>query len=159
MFLGHFAVAFAAKREAPETSLGMLFVAAQLPDVLWPMLVLAGVEKVRIDPGNTAVTPLDFVSYPYSHSLLFDLLWAALFALGYLAVARGRRAAVVIALAVISHWVLDAASHRPDVPVLPHGPYVGLGLWNSRPASLFICAPPGRGDGRGRSASSCSSRP
>jgi hypothetical protein len=138
MFLGHFAVAFAAKREAPETSLGMLFVAAQLPDVLWPMLVLAGVEKVRIDPGNTAVTPLDFVSYPYSHSLLFDLLWAALFALGYLADARGRRAAVVIALAVVSHWVLDAASHRPDVPVLPHGPYVGLGLWNSRPATFFV---------------------
>jgi hypothetical protein len=150
MFLGHFAVAFAAKRKAPEISLGTLFVAAQLPDVLWPMLVLAGVEQVRIDPGNTAVTPLDFVSYPYSHSLAFDLLWGALFALAYAVVARLRRtmydpvtgwparAALVIALAVLSHWVLDAASHRPDVPVLPHGPYVGLGLWNSRPATFVV---------------------
>jgi hypothetical protein len=150
MFLGHFAVAFAAKRKAPEISLGTLFVAAQLPDVLWPMLVLAGVEQVRIDPGNTAVTPLDFVSYPYSHSLLFDLLWAALFALAYAALARLRRtmgdamtrwpvrAAFVTALAVLSHWVLDAVSHRPDVPVLPHGPYVGLGLWNSWPATFVV---------------------
>jgi hypothetical protein len=137
MFLGHFAVAFAAKREAPEASLGTLFVAAQLPDVLWPMLVLIGWEQVRIDPGNTAVTPLDFVSYPYSHSLLFDLLWAALFAVAYAAVAR-TRGALVVALVVLSHWVLDAVSHRPDVPVLPHGPYVGLGLWNSRPATFFV---------------------
>jgi hypothetical protein len=104
------------------------------------MLVLAGVEQVRIDPGNTAVTPLDFVSYPYSHSLLFDLLWAALFAAGYAVVTRGRRraAAVWIAVAVLSHWFLDAASHRPDVPVLPHGPYIGLGLWNSRPATFLV---------------------
>jgi hypothetical protein len=138
MFLGHFAVAFAARRQAPDTSLGTLFVAAQLPDVLWPMLVLAGAEQVRISPGNTAVTPLDFVSYPWSHSLLFDLLWAALFAFGYAAVTRRRRGALVIALAVVSHWVLDAVSHRPDVPVLPHGPYVGLGLWNSRPATFLV---------------------
>jgi len=141
MFLGHFAVAFAAKRGAPETSLGTLFVAAQLPDVLWPVLVLAGVEQVRIDPGNTAVTPLDFVSYPYSHSLLFDLLWAALLAGAYLVTTRARRpmaGAVCIALLVLSHWLLDAASHRPDVPVLPHGPYVGLGLWNSRPATFIV---------------------
>ena len=155
MFLGHFAVAFAAKRKASSTSLGTLFVAAQLPDVLWPMLVLAGVEQVRIDPGNTAVTPLDFVTYPYSHSLLFDLLWAALFSAAYLAVNRAQlgsggssgsrssgrapvAAALWIGIAVLSHWFLDAASHRPDVPVLPHGPYVGLGLWNSRLATFFV---------------------
>ena len=64
MFIGHFAVGFAAKRVAPRLSLAALFAAAQLADVMWPVLVGLGIEQVRIDPGNTAFTPLDFVSYP-----------------------------------------------------------------------------------------------
>ena len=74
MFLGHFALAFAAKRSARNVSLPVLFAAAQLADLLWPLFLLAGIELVRIDPGNTAFTPLDFVSYPYSHSLFVKLL-------------------------------------------------------------------------------------
>src|SRR5689334_3698801 len=86
MFVGHFAVGFAAKRAAPETSLAVLFVAAQLADLLWPLLVAIGVEQVRIDLGNTAFTPLDFVSYPYSHSLALLILWGVV--LGAVAVRR-----------------------------------------------------------------------
>lgn len=138
MFIGHFAVAFAAKRAAPGVSLGMLFVAAQLPDMIWPVLVLAGVEKVRIVPGITAATPLEFVSYPYSHSLLFVALWAALLAAGYALVRRSPRAALWIAASVLSHWILDVISHRPDVPLLPAGPLLGLGLWESRPATVVV---------------------
>src|SRR5512142_2070175 len=83
MFIGHFAVGLAAKRVAPRTSLGTLFVAAQLVDLVWPALVLVGIEEVRVDPGNTAFTPLDFVSYPWTHSLLMVVTWAVVFGLVY----------------------------------------------------------------------------
>ena len=78
MFIGHFAVALGAKKVAPAVSLGTMFLAAQLADLLWPTFVLLGIERVEIAPGATAVTPLDFVSYPYSHSLLALALWSTL---------------------------------------------------------------------------------
>lgn len=140
MFIGHFAVAFAAKRAAPAVSLGTLFAAAQLADLVWPNLVLLGIERVEIAPGITAVTPLDFVSYPYSHSLLALLLWGALFAGIHWAVRRGRLLpALVIAGVVVSHWLLDVLSHRPDMPLaFGAGPLLGLGLWNSIPATVVV---------------------
>ncbi len=138
MFLGHFGVGFAAKRAAPSVSLGTLLLAAQLPDLVWPILALAGVETVRIAPGITAAVPLDFVSYPYSHSLAADLLWGLLLALAYLLVRRQGRAALVLFLLVPSHWVLDWISHRADMPLYPGGVKVGLGLWQSLPATLAV---------------------
>jgi membrane-bound metal-dependent hydrolase YbcI (DUF457 family) len=106
-------------------------------DLLWPALVAVGVEQVRIDPGNTAFTPLDFVSYPYSHSLLTLALWGALFAWAFRASARPRSALLFAAL-VVSHWVLDFVTHRPDMPLYPGGPKVGLDLWASVPATVVI---------------------
>ena len=70
MFIGHYALAFGAKRIAPMMSLGTLFLACQFADLLWPTLLILGLEVVQIDPGNTVVTPLNFVSYPYSHSFV-----------------------------------------------------------------------------------------
>jgi len=137
VFIGHFALGFAAKRAAPRASLAVLFGAAQLADLLWPLLVAAGVEQVRIDPGNTAFTPLDFVSYPYSHSLLTLALWGALFGWVFRAPTRPRGALLLAAL-VVSHWVLDFITHRPDMPLYPGGPKVGLDLWASVPATVAI---------------------
>src|SRR5690349_2416421 len=138
MFPGHFAVGFATRRAAPRVPLAAGFVAAQWADVVWPLFLLAGLEEVRIDPGNTPMTPLDFVRYPYSHSLVALGLWAALFAF----VARwrglGARGAGVLAAAVMSHWVLDVVTHRPDVPVMMSGPLVGLGLWRSVRATVAV---------------------
>ncbi len=140
MFIGHFALAFGAKKVAPKASLGVLFLAAQLADLVWPTLVLLGIEKVVVAPGITAVTPLDFVSYPYSHSLVALIGWALALAIAYLLIRRGRpREAFVLALLVLSHWVLDAISHRPDMPLaIGEGPKFGLGLWNSIPATLIV---------------------
>jgi membrane-bound metal-dependent hydrolase YbcI (DUF457 family) len=138
MFIGHFGVAMAAKHVAPAASLGTLVLAAQLADGLWPFFVLLGLEQVRIDPGITRVVPLDFVKFPYTHSLAADIVWAALFALVYGFARKQWRAAAWLALLVLSHWVLDAVSHRPDVPLWPGGPKVGLGLWNSLPATLVV---------------------
>jgi membrane-bound metal-dependent hydrolase YbcI (DUF457 family) len=140
MFIGHFAVAFGAKRAAPAVSLGTLFLACQLADLLWPLLVLAGVERFKVAPGITAVTPLDFIHYPYSHSLLALLLWGAAFALVYKLLRRSLWVApVVLAAVVLSHWVLDYATHRPDMPVTFASPQkVGLGLWSSVPGTLVV---------------------
>jgi hypothetical protein len=139
MFIGHFALGFAAKRATPRVSLAILFLAAQFADVLWPFLVAAGLERVRIDPGNTAATPLDFVSYPWSHSLLMLCVWGAL--LGLMFRSTDRRAFAVIAALVVSHWVLDFVTHRPDLPLYPGGPEVGLGLWRSIPLTMAIELP------------------
>src|SRR5207247_11295943 len=107
MFLGHFGLGLAAKKAAPTVSLGALFAAAQFADLLWPTLVLLGVEQVRVQPGITAVTPLDFVRYPYSHSLLMLCVWGVAFGGVYVALRGARaKAAVVLALLVVSHWVL-----------------------------------------------------
>lgn len=137
MFIAHQGVALAAKAAAPRVSLGPLFVAAMWLDLVWPIFLLVGIEEVAIRPGDTAVTPLAFVSYPYSHSLLFVALWAVLLAVLYGLVTRYWRAAALIALLVLSHWVLDLIVHRPDLPLYPDGPVVGLGLWNS-PAGTLI---------------------
>ncbi len=139
MFVGHFGVALAAKRAAPRTSLGALMLAASFVDVLWPVFLLLGWEHVRIDPGNTVVTPLDFYDYPLSHSLLMATGWSLAFAFGYHAITRYARGSAVVGGLVLSHWVLDWLTHRPDLPLLPNGgPKVGLGLWNSLGATLAV---------------------
>ena len=139
MFLGHFGVGLAAKKLTPYTSLGTLLLSAQLLDLIWPVLVLRGVEQVRIQPGITALNPLDFVSYPWSHSLLMAAAWALAFAALYVVVRRYPRGAIAAGTLVVSHWVLDLISHRPDLPLYPGGgPLVGFGLWQSVPATLVV---------------------
>jgi membrane-bound metal-dependent hydrolase YbcI (DUF457 family) len=139
MFLGHYGIAFAAKRAAPRTSLGALTFAAEFLDELWPILLLAGVEHVRIVPGLMAASPLEFTSYPYSHSLLMALVWAALIGAIYFASRRYGRGAWILALLVVSHWVLDVPMHAKDLPITPWSDTkLGWGLWNSVPATYVI---------------------
>lgn len=140
MFIGHYALAFGAKRYAPSASLGTLFLACQFADLLWPTLVVLGIERVEVNPGNTAVTPLNFVSYPYSHSLVMLAMWSVLFALAYRLV-RGRQPGAMAAVAtlVFSHFALDFITHRPDLPLTLTGARrVGLGLWNWPMATLAV---------------------
>jgi hypothetical protein len=136
MFIGHFGVALAAKKVAPRPSLGTLTLAALLPDGIWPVFLLLDWEKVEIHPGITAVSPLDFVSYPYTHSLVAGVFWSTLLGGSYYLLRRDRRGSLWLAALVLSHWVLDFISHGPDMPVGLHGPTVGLGLWYSVPATL-----------------------
>lgn len=139
MFIGHFGLGFGAKRIAPKVSLGTLLLSAQLADLLWPTLVLLGVERVEIQPGATRVTPLVFVSYPYSHSLLALCLWGALCGGLYWALRRSRIGALTVFGLVVSHWLLDFVSHRPDMPLgFGAGPKLGLGLWSSLPATVAV---------------------
>ena len=140
MFAGHAAVALAVRPTLPRHSLGVLFAATYLLDLIWPVLLLTGVEHVEIDPGNTAFTPLNFVYYPWTHSLLTATVWGVVFAL---IVRRGRpqpaRDALWLVVLVVSHWLLDFVAHRPDLPLTPGAsPRLGLGLWNSIPGTLLV---------------------
>jgi hypothetical protein len=132
MILGHFALAFGAKRFAPQVSLGILFLACQLADIIMPALVLLGIENFEIEPGITVMMPLSLLHYPYSHSLIALVLWSAIFAVVYALLCRsGTKAAIVIAVLVLSHWVLDVLTHRPDMPItLTNSTHIGFGLWN-----------------------------
>jgi membrane-bound metal-dependent hydrolase YbcI (DUF457 family) len=138
MFVGHFALGFAAKRAAPFVPLWLLFAAAQLADLLWPLFVALGVEQVSIEAGITKMTPLDFVSYPYSHSLLMLIVWGAVLGFVYQRSTKKRGAFVLLAGLVVSHWVLDFVTHRPDLPFYPGSTKVGLGLWNSTTATVSV---------------------
>jgi membrane-bound metal-dependent hydrolase YbcI (DUF457 family) len=138
MFVGHLAAALAATRVERRAPLGALVGAAFGLDLIWPMLLLAGVETVRIDPGNTAFTPLAFDSYPWSHSLSMAIVWSIVVGRVAAAALKHARAGLIIGLTVLSHWVLDFLTHRPDLPLWPGGPKVGLGLWNSIPLTLIV---------------------
>lgn len=138
MFLGHYAVALAAKRAAPQTSLGTLFFAAQLADMVWPVFLLWGVERVRIVGGQNPFLIFAFDSYPISHSLVTLIAWALLVGVLYRARTGYATGAVVLGFCVLSHWVLDVVTHRPDLPIYPGGPRVGLGLWNSPAGTVLV---------------------
>jgi membrane-bound metal-dependent hydrolase YbcI (DUF457 family) len=139
MFIGHFAVGFAAKRAVPSVSLGTWFIACELIDLIWPVLLLAGIERVSIQPGITAFTPLDFEYYPWTHSLLMCAAWALGMAALYWLARRSSFAALLVGLVVLSHWFLDAIAHRPDLPLAPGSDTkIGFGLWHSVGATLGV---------------------
>lgn len=139
MFIGHFAVALAAKKAAPKTSLATLFAASQLVDLLWPVFLLLGLENVRIDPGNTVMTPLDFYDYPITHSLVGAIVWSVLFGSGYYFRWKLSRESIIVGLLVFSHWILDLITHRPDLPLLGNDSMkFGLGMWNSFTTTVTI---------------------
>jgi membrane-bound metal-dependent hydrolase YbcI (DUF457 family) len=138
VFVGHLAVSLASKVVEPRAPLAGLVAASFSLDLLWPILVLSGVEKVSVDPGNTAFTPLAFDSYPWSHSLLMACIWGLIAAGITFGVCKVRRAALLVGAVVVSHWILDFVTHRPDLPLWPGGPGFGLGLWNSIPATLLV---------------------
>jgi len=164
LFVGHYGLGLAGKKLSPQVSLGTWFMAVQFLDLLWPIFLLLGWEHVRIVPGLMKLSALDLYDYPISHSLVGALAWSFLFATAYQVLGRRattfrtrRRAAILLGLGVFSHWILDVLVHRPDVPILPHGPYIGLGLWNVPPwscpsnpastssASSSTCDPPAPG--------------
>lgn len=131
MFIGHFAVGLLSRRDEKLPSLAMMFLAVQLLDLIWPILVLLGVETLSIDPGNTKLTHLSFDYYPYSHSLLAASIWSVIIGALYFLFNKNRRGSLILGGLVMSHWILDFITHKPDLPLTPFSETkVGLGLWN-----------------------------
>ncbi len=142
MFIGHAAVGFASKAAAPKASLGWLFAAPFFLDLLWPVFLLLGIEKATIETGPNAFLNLSFDSYPWSHSLAMAVVWGLVY--GALAHFFTESAVVgrICALGVVSHWILDAIVHRPDLPLWPGSSIlVGMGLWDSAAGTLAVEVP------------------
>lgn len=139
MFLGHYALAFGSKKVSQAPSLGTMFFATQFIDLLWPLFLIAGIERVEIKPGISEFNPLDFVYYPFTHSLAGTLFWAVLFGVVYYFATKNKKGAYISAGLVLSHWFLDLLSHIPDLPIAPGSETkLGLGLWNSIPLTIIV---------------------
>jgi hypothetical protein len=138
MVIGHYGIALAAKRAAPRTSLGVLIAAAQLVDLIWPVLLLLGVEHVSLVPNTDPFLRLSFDSYPWTHSLVMGIVWGVIAGGTYAALRRNRTGGLVVGLLVVSHWVLDLIVHEPDLPIYPGGARVGLGMWQSAAATMVV---------------------
>lgn len=139
MYIGHFAPSLAAAGASPDAPrLGTLYAAAQLVDLAFFSLVIAGVEHMRVVPGITAMNPMDLHHMPYTHSLLGTGIWAAGFGLILWAVVRNPVAGIWAALVVASHWLLDLLVHRPDLTLAGSAPKLGLGLWNYPLAAMIL---------------------
>lgn len=139
MFIGHFGVGFAGKKFSKSASLGTYFMAAQWIDLLWPILLLLGIEKVKIEPGISNVTPLNFNYYPFTHSLAAAIIWGVIFGVIYFLIKKNAKTSIILGVFVVSHWVLDFLVHIPDLPIFPGSELkVGLGLWNSFTATIIL---------------------
>jgi len=144
MFIGHYGIAFGLKKFDQTISLGLLFLAVQFVDILWTIFVFFGIERVEIVPGITKANPLNFVYYPFTHSLIATLFWGAIAYLVFRFLIKRKlsannKTAIIIAAAVLSHFVLDLLAHRPDLPVFTNDSFkMGLGLWNYVLISYFI---------------------
>jgi hypothetical protein len=138
MFVGHYSVAFAVKSERNRIPLWVLFVAVQFLDYIWATLVLLGIEKLRLIKGFTAGSMLDSYFHPYSHSLIAAMAWSAIAVLLYqplcswLGYSYRKSAALIVGLAVFSHWILDLIAHPRDLAIYDNRWKVGFGLWNYR---------------------------
>jgi membrane-bound metal-dependent hydrolase YbcI (DUF457 family) len=137
MLIGHFAAGLVAKRIEPNISLGTFVLAAMFADFLWCFFMLAGMEHIEIGSGLGAANYVNADNIAFSHSLITDVIWGALFAAIYYLSRRNRRGALVLFTVVFSHWVLDFIAHKPDMPLAPGvQTFFGLGLWTSIPLTL-----------------------
>ncbi|WP_332816776.1 hypothetical protein [Sphingopyxis sp.] len=130
MFIGHFAPPLIVAARPKAAGLGTLFVAAQLVDIGFAALLVPGIEAMRIEPGITAMNPMDLHHMPYTHSLLGTAIWAGVFGALVWAATKRREAAIGAALVVVSHWFIDLLVHIPDLTLFGAPPKLGLGLWN-----------------------------
>ena len=139
MFISHYAAAFLGKKAAPRVKLGTLLFASQFLDLLWPILLLLGLEHVGIHPDSSPFTRLNLYDYLISHSMIRALLWSVIIGSIYFIKIKYQLSALVVTCAAFSHWILDFITHNPNLPVFPKVNYfVGLGLWNSTTGTIIV---------------------
>lgn len=140
MFVGHYAASLALKTFEKRVSLGVLFLAVQFVDILFFPFVLLGIERMNIVENFTQSTHFELVYMPYTHSLLGSLFWAgAAYALFRWIIVKNKSVAMVVALAVFSHWLLDLVVHTPDLPLWSDASLkLGFGIWNNAIATYAL---------------------
>jgi hypothetical protein len=138
MFVGHYGVSFAMQPTARRVPLWVWFVAVQWLDVVWSLLVLLGVEKLRIVPGFTQANALDLYYMPFTHGLPGSILLSLIFGgiVGLFVAGHRLKTILLVSAASFSHWVLDLMVHTPDLPLYGDSAKVGFGLWRNVALSL-----------------------
>jgi hypothetical protein len=125
MYMGHFAMAFAAKPVASKISLGVLLVAPQVIDILYGFFALIGVSQIDYNP--------------WDHSLVMSLVWSVAAIIIYFVISHDLLSGIIIGLLVSSHWVCDFISWDHVLPLtFGNSQKVGLGLYNSMPTMLAV---------------------
>ena len=140
MFVGHYAASLALKSVEKKASLGLLFLAVQFVDILFFPFVLLGIERVNVVENFTQSTHFELEYMPYTHSLLASFLCAGFIYVVYQIVSpRNKSVALVMSIAVLSHWFLDLIVHTPDLPLWSDASKkMGFGLWHSAIATYAL---------------------
>jgi hypothetical protein len=144
MFIGHYAASLTLKRAEKDASLGLLFLGVQFVDILFFPFVLLGIERARIVENFTASTHFELEFVPYTHGLVASFVWAGAVYVLFRLLPTGsevnkNRLALVMAVAVLSHWFFDLIAHTPDLPLLgDSSPKLGFGLWNNAVATFTV---------------------
>jgi membrane-bound metal-dependent hydrolase YbcI (DUF457 family) len=141
LIAGHFGFAAGVKGRERQVPLWALMLATVWLDIIFAPLLATGVETIENVPGTSGGYGNLIIHADWTHSLVGALVLAALFGL---VAARpwGRRAGVVLAAVVFSHWLLDLVVHRADMPILPGNagdlPRLGFGLWKAPAVSILV---------------------
>jgi hypothetical protein len=140
MFVGHFAIAFLLWRMFPQVPLPVVLIAVSFPDLLWSLLVPAGVEKVRINPDSPLQKFIVFEKFPYSHSLVLGSVWSLIVGLLIAGLLNNPLVVPVFVAGSASHWLLDTVVHLKDLPILGFDGdrRVGAGLWKRGPLAFVV---------------------
>lgn len=140
MFVGHYAASLALKKVEKKASLGLLFLSVQFVDILFFPLVLLGIERINIIENFTQSTHFELEYMPYTHSLLASILCAGFIYIVFRIVPpRSKSVALVMGIAVLSHWFFDLIVHTPDLPIWSdESKKLGLGLWNNAIATYAL---------------------
>ncbi len=140
MFVGHYAASLALKKFEKRASLGLLFLAVQFVDILFFPLVLLGIERMNVVENFTQSTHFELEYMPFTHSLLASILWAgAAYGLFRWVIVKKNSVALIVALAVFSHWLFDLIVHTPDLPLSSDASLkFGFGLWNNAMATYAL---------------------
>jgi len=140
MFVGHYAASLALKSVEKKASLGLLFLAVQFVDILFFPFVLLGIERINVVDNYTQSTHFELEYMPYTHSLLASFLCAGVIYVVYRIVPpRNKSVALVMSIAVLSHWFLDLIVHTPDLPLWSDASKkLGFGLWHNAIATYAL---------------------
>lgn len=144
MFVGHYAAAVGLVALTPEPA-GLavtlpVAIGVAWPDLVWPILVRLGVERVDVDPASPLQEAQRFTFFPYSHSLVLSSALAVPAGLIVALVTGSPLIGLLFWIAALSHWLLDLVVHIRDLPVLGFGTdrLVGWGLWRHPRVAFFV---------------------
>ncbi len=117
--ISHAATALIITRRWPTVPIIPILISVQLVDLIWVVLTLIGIESVHIKENVRSIADVHFEFMPYSHSLFSNVCLAGLVWFVVSKVFNKPAWGLALAIGVISHIILDVATHARDIEVFP----------------------------------------